>query len=170
MHSRLPFLALPVLLGLAPDLIAQQKLRAWHHAGQTFLVWEHSGATVPETYEIHASRRPILSLSHTKRVGTVFGDNGANYRLDPVVKGMRWVLPSPSGPVKLGPNESYFVRTTRNDGTSYYAVTAGQSRSPPASVGPITEKREAVTCHLQFKNSGVSVYAHWIDGDADPGA
>uniref|UniRef100_A0A7V0Z5M7 Uncharacterized protein n=1 Tax=candidate division WOR-3 bacterium TaxID=2052148 RepID=A0A7V0Z5M7_UNCW3 len=150
---------------------AQQNLRGWHTQGQTFLIWEHSGTIPPDTtYEIYRSPQPINSLSNATRIGRVFANNGENKRIQQYVSNARWKIPDTlGGLITVGTNEAYFVVTPDSVRTSYYAVVLFNDTIASSSntIGPIQETMEPVTCIMQYQDSIVKIYSHWIDGRAN---
>lgn len=156
----------PVLLcATVAPAAAQRNVRAWFRDGQTFLVWQHSQAQPPETYDVWAADAAFTDLTRARHVATVFSDNGHNVRLDKYVSGARWQLPAATkGSYQLAADESYFVATPHRAGQRWYAVTGGVPTTTVRSIGPIAERIEAIHPHLQYKDAFVSLWAHWIDG------
>ena len=160
------------VVSLISSLHAQTNTRAWHTAGQTFVVWEHSGPVPRDTtYDIYRDDQPISSLSSATWVGRVFACDGENYRIWPYVPGARWRVPDGlGGYYTIGPNEDLFVYTPHEPGSFYYAVvlTGDTLVGPSNTAGPINETADPITCHIQVhKPDTVTIYAHWIDGRSD---
>ncbi|GAG62218.1 unnamed protein product, partial [marine sediment metagenome] len=160
-----------VSLNVFSPVYAQQNLQAWHTQGQTFLVWQHSGP-IPQdtTYEIYTGSQLITSISNAIWIGRVFADNGANSRLHDYVPDARWKLPDTSGgTVSVDTNEAYFVITPHALGTSYYAVVLFGDTivGPENTTGPIIETVDSVACVMQYQDTVVTIYSHWIDGRQD---
>lgn len=151
---------------------AQSDLTAWHVDGQTFLLWSHDLQPAPESYEIHASNQPFFAVGPATRIGRVYADNGANQRLEPYVSGARWRLPDgQGGQIVVGGNQAYFVATPRSEGARWFAVVPfGTSGLVPSLVGPLQEGLDPVRCHLQYQDSIVRIYGHWLLGDDDESA
>src|SRR4030042_3114790 len=115
-------------------------LRGWHTGGQTFLVWEHSSDDPPFIYEVYSSTQPITILSDATLIGSVFSNNGENYRLSDYLPGFRWNLPTSTGEsYSVGGKEAYFVITPYQEGQQYYAVvpSGGSSVGPNNTIGPL---------------------------------
>lgn len=165
------FILISLLCFLFPeDSCAQQDLEAWHEHGQTFLIWEHSESSPPDTtYDIYISPDPITSIDEAAWAGRVFACNGSNYRLNDYIPDARWKLPTVSGTITVGANQACFVITPHEAGTSYYAVvlTGLTSVGPENTTGPIEETTDPVTCTIQYDDDKVTIYGHWIDGRAD---
>ncbi len=165
------FLKIIVLICAFSFAYAQQNLRGWHTQGQTFLIWEHSGAVPADTtYEIYRSPQPINSLSNATRIGRVFANHGENKRIQQYVPNVRWKIPDTlGGLITVGTNEAYFVVTPDSVRISYYAVVLFNDTivSSSNTIGPIQETIEPVTCVMQYQDSTVKIYSHWIDGRTD---
>ena len=154
-----------------------KNLRAWHTDGKTFLVWEHSdlGPPISHVYEIYASPRPINSIENASLVGWISSNEGINHRLREYshCPNARWILPGRfGGSYRVNENEALFVTTSHENGIRYYAVvplwgneiTLGRN----SLMFPVWEDTDSVTCHIQYQDSSVTIYGHWIDGRSDP--
>ena len=159
------------LLSVLSFAHSQQSLSGWHIQGQTFLIWEHSVPTPPHiTYNIYTSSQPVTSISNATWIGRVFANNGANSRIHEYVADARWKLPDSSGgTVTVDTNEAYFVVTPHTPGTAYYAVVLFGDTIVGSgnATGPILETVDPVSCIIQYEDTIVTIYAHWIDGRAD---
>ncbi len=157
-----------------------KNLRGWHTDGQTFLVWEHpdEGPPPSRAYMIYSSPYPIDRVDEAERVAMVSSGNGINLRLQefPPVPDDHWILPDEfGGNYLLRDNEAFFVATPHQLRSQYYAVVSPEDddviQGQNSLIAPIDETTDPVTCHIQFQNDEVTIYAHWIDGgtDDDPG-
>ena len=172
-----------LLLGLLPLVItlaltssglrAQTKLRAWHTAGQTWLVWTDTSPS-PDTYRIYASDKPITKLATAHQIGRIFAQEWQAERLKIASRGLNWQLPDGKGKsYRLTNSEAVFAYTPHAAKTEYFAVVKdGSSKlgSGNTSNG-ILQKLATPQAHIQWQGrvSGraVRVYAHWIDGRKD---
>jgi len=80
--------ALHILLALAALLLipttghAQTNLRAWHAAGQTWLVWEDNVTPTPSTYRIYMSTTAaVTNVTLATQVGGLFPEDWQAQRL-----------------------------------------------------------------------------------------
>ncbi|MDD5530484.1 MAG: T9SS type A sorting domain-containing protein [bacterium] len=149
----------------------QQNVRVWHTQGQTFLLWQHSNP-IPEdtTYEIYQSSQLITSIKNAVLIGRVFANNGANDRLADYIPNARWKLPDTlNGTITVDTNEAYFVVTPHSIGTKYYAVVLSKDTiiGVGNTSGAIQETTDSIKTVIQYQDSIVTIYSHWIDGQAD---
>ncbi len=160
-----------LIFSILNSAYAVQNLRAWHTNGQTFLIWQHSGSVPPDTtYDIYTSSQPIHSIGNAIWIGRVFANNGANFRISGYVSNARWKFPDTlGGTITVNDNEAYFVVTPHFADTAYYAVVLSGDTVVNANntTGMIIERIESIRCILQYGDSIVTIYAHWIDGRHD---
>ncbi len=148
---------------------AQQNLRAWFANGQTFLLWEHSQTPHP-AYAIYVANQPILSLSNAVLTELVLSAEAANHRLDAFLPGARWKLPDTlSGTVTVDTTEAYGVLTPLSQESTYVAVVriGDTVVSDANTAGPVRTRIETILPTIQYQDTAVTVYGHWVDGRAD---
>lgn len=144
------------------------ELKAWNVHGQTFLVWKNFYSS--PTYYIYRSKNPITSIGDAELVGRVYSNNALNIRLKDYLGYVYWKIPDSSGEIyTLKSDEVYFVYTPHEEGTAYYAVLKeGDTRiTSDNTVGPVSERCDSITCIIQYEDSAVIIFGHWIDGRKD---
>jgi hypothetical protein len=148
---------------------AQQNLRAWYARGQTFLLWEHSG-TPPRTYEVYTASQPIRSLRNAAWAERVLSAEAANRRVWDLLPNARWKLPDTvGGTLTVGTNEAYAVLTPLAQDSVYVAVvrTGDTVVTSANTAGPVRQRVESIMPTIQYQDTSVTIYGHWIDGRAD---
>lgn len=147
----------------------QQNLRAWYARGQTFLLWEHSGMP-PRTYDVYTANQPIRSLRNATWAERVVSAEAANRRVWDLLPNAQWKLPDTvGGTVTVGLNEAYAVLTPLAQDSIYVAVvrTGDTVVTSANSAGPVRQRVEAILPTVQYQDTSVTIYGHWIDGRAD---
>lgn len=181
-EGRLLTVWLSVLAAVAGSgcVSAQSNVRAWHAAGQVFVVWRVD-ATLPLTYDVYRSAAPITATSQGILAGRVFEPEWTGARLEIVKETATWVVPVPNGGTyQLAANEGLFVHTPRAAGSEYFSVVRGGVTSV-ASTNTTTAAvqvgydpvNDPVSCHLQVRDVTsrgypFRTYAMWVDGNDDP--
>ena len=176
-----PFTRVLFALLLASAVRAQTNLRAWSAHGQTWLVWEDDHALGAsngvDTYSIHRAPHPIADVTGTALAGRLFAADWNAHRLNKASPGSTFTIPDGAGGTyTLAPNEALFVYTAHTSSAEHFAVVrTGDSAPPPgAVVGPLAPSTAPVRAHAQLSGMDAghpyTVYAHWLDGQADPSA
>jgi len=158
---------------------AQTNLRAWHSAGQTWLVWEDSVTPTPSTYRIYMSTAAaVTNVTLATQVGRLFPEDWQAQRLAVMTPGATWRIPDASGTgtYQLASNECVFAYTPHSATPMYFGVTKEGTFSTTATTrtGLIAQTTNPVQVHQQLDGTSSGrayrLYAHWVDGsdnDAD---
>ena len=151
--------ALYLLMGVPLSAQEVTQIRAWHRAGQTFLIWkEVSGPVVREgisiqelkdlqtrfeqaqrvRYRIYRSHHAIKSVAGLKPIAEVAPSSGWNmdyYGIYPKPdnRAFRYVLLDGKDPV--APGTAIHVHNPREAGPAYYAVTVSINGKENSAVG-----------------------------------
>jgi len=154
---------------------AQTNLRAWHSAGQTWLVWEDNVTPTPSTYRIYMSTTAaVTNVTLATQVGRLFPEDWQAQRLAVMTPGATWRIPDAAGTgtYQLASNECVFAYTPHTATGMYFGVTKEGTFSTTATTrtGLIAQTTNPVQAHLQLTGTGATtgrtyrLYAHWVDG------
>jgi hypothetical protein len=109
--------ALAALLLIPTTAHAQTNLRAWHAAGQTWLVWEDNVTPTPSTYRIYMSTTAaVVNVTLATQVGRLFPEDWQAQRLAVMTPGATW---------RIADAESLFTveaQTPANDDSSIWLL------------------------------------------------
>jgi hypothetical protein len=168
---------------LAPALHAQTNVRAWHTAGQTWVVW-NTATPIPPAYSIYRAPTPFSSTAQATLCGQSIEPEWSGWRLKLADSAATWRVPKPDrSTYQLAADEGVFVYTPHAASTEYFAVVGwGATLVTPANItaGPVPQGydplNDPVTCHVQIQSSypvagrgsfPYTVYAMWVDGRDD---